>query len=487
MGGPLSRSKTALGSVALGIAFTGLSIGGVGPRFVTRRLNVEAQPAAGSTTSAGEATPGAVGSAAQTRRLATGPAQRAGLACALGRNGGATDKGVTGSTVSLAATIVQSGIGRSFLGQVHLGMQAVVDRVNRQGGICGRLLKLRLVDDGWDPNQGANFLRNFIAENVFALAVVPSSEGLQVVSKSGDLRRAGIPVVGADGMLIHQYTDPLIWPVAASTMTAMHIIAKNGYERGARSFGIVYDANYHFGIEGAYAFNQAVRRLTGKSIEGYSNPLTDPRCRGSFCGIQAGQPAYTDSVETFNSACSRYPGGACDLTVLLLEPDTALAWLRSGARSSRLPMAGSQPLFNDKFAQECGIACKDMWLWTGYNPPLAPYNGLPALQRYVSELRQKSASVDVYNSFVQGGYLGMELLVQAMRTVGPDLTRSRFRAALDATDLDTGLAPRLSWRPGRHFANGHMQAYSIRYQQGFAGWGRETDYIADPWLGRDIP
>ena len=49
-----------------------------------------------------------------------------GLACAPGRNGGATDTGVTGDRIRLASTVVQSGPGSTFLGASPIGMQAVV-------------------------------------------------------------------------------------------------------------------------------------------------------------------------------------------------------------------------------------------------------------------------------------------------------------------------------------------------------------------------
>jgi len=69
-------------------------------------------PAAGPQASAA-AGPGASG---------PGTAQalaKSGLKCQAGANGGSTDVGVTGSTIKLATTEVESGIGAAFLGQVE--------------------------------------------------------------------------------------------------------------------------------------------------------------------------------------------------------------------------------------------------------------------------------------------------------------------------------------------------------------------------------
>src|SRR5205823_4072897 len=121
----------------------------------------------GAAAKSGPTAKGSAGGAAATKAgggaaQAAGPA--AGVACAPGRNGGATDVGVTASSIKLGATVVQSGIGASFLGDVRFAMQAITDKANRAGGICGRRIDLmsHLVDDGWSYEQGGTYLRNLV-------------------------------------------------------------------------------------------------------------------------------------------------------------------------------------------------------------------------------------------------------------------------------------------------------------------------------------
>lgn len=413
---------------------------------------------------------------------------RPGLACAPRRNGGATDVGVTATSIKLGATVVDSGIGASFLRDARFGMNAVKNAINRRGGICGRKLNLVLIDDGWSFVQGGDFIRNLVEqEKVFALAVVPSSEGLKNVSDAGYLRRKRVPVVGTDGMLIHQYTDPWIWPVAASTISTMHVMVKQAYDAGARRFGIVYEHTYHFGLEGAYAFNEAVKRVTGAGVEGYSNPLSSPKCRGRFCGIAAGQASYGSEIQSFNNSCFAEP--RCDFVALLLEPATALTWMTGGAitPADGFKMGGPQPLFSRSFAEECGTRCNNLRLWTGYEPPIGGNLGRPAIAEYVNLVRGVSSSADVNSTFVEGAYIGMRLLVQALERVGPDLTRKRLAQVLDSFGLDLGLSAPLTWRAGDHFANTRMQAWSIQYKDRFSGWRDDRISVEDPWVGMDIP
>jgi len=103
----------------------------------------------------------------------------------------------------------------------------------------------------------------------------------------------------------------------------------------------------------------------------------------------------------------------------------------------------------------------------------------------VADVHQASASADTNNSFVEGGYAGMELLVKALQAVGPNLTRERLKAVLDAMDFDSGLSPPLHWRSGNHFANVTMQAFTMQYKSGFAGWRDDQIVMSDPWVGQD--
>jgi ABC-type branched-subunit amino acid transport system substrate-binding protein len=404
------------------------------------------------------------------------PTSRAGLACRAGQNGGATDDGVTGSKIKLASTNVRSGPGSSFLGSSYVGMQAAVNRVNAKGGICGRLIDLRLVDDGWDASRGDTYLKNFIREDYFALPVVPSSEGLTQSILNQSIRKAGIPVVGTDGMLKEQYSDPWVWPVAASTVTTIRVMTKHALDNGAESFGIIYDKQYRFGREGAEAFKQYVRKITGK----------DPK---AFIGITPGKASYSSDASAFNSACGDLQ---CDFVAMLLDPVTANTYIssqseREGRKQGfgRLLTGGAQPLFNERFARDCRKACEGMLVWTGYNPPIGRLSSLPDVAEYVDDVKSVSPGTDVNNQFLEGAYLGMRVFLDALEKVGPDLTRERLRAVLNSSAFRSDLSSPLAWREDSRFANQSAQAFKILTAAGsFAGFAEEgSGFVKDPTPG----
>lgn len=392
------------------------------------------------------------------------------LECRAGANGGKTARGVTGDRIRLASTNVRSGPGSSFLGSSYIGMQAVARRVNAGGGVCGRLIDLFLIDDGWDAVRGAGFIRNFAAGDYFALPVVPSSEGLTLAIKDRTLQKARMPVIGSDGMLKEQYADPWVWPVATATVSTMRIMALYAQKKGACRFGIVFDSRYRFGKEGADAFHRFAKTL----------PCVDVV---ASVGIEPARPDYSSEINAFNERCN-----PCDFVAMLLEPGTAFTWVAGqpeGKGFGKMITAGAQPLFNERFARDCGRRCGGMLVWTGFNPPVGRNAAKPDVARYVREVRAVDPGVDVNSQFLEGAYLGMEVFVEALRRVGPDLTPERLRDVMNSMRFTSGLSGALRWAPKQRFASCSAQAYRIVTASGsFAGFGEVgTGFIRDPLCG----
>lgn len=448
---------------------------------------------AGGTSGGGSALAGGAGGTSGGTSGGTGGSGE----CAAGKNGGVTDTGVTATQIKLGATIAESGIAKSFLGEVRQGMEAQVKKVNRAGGICGRQLRVVYKDDGWVADTGNRYLENLINdEKVFALAVSPSSEGLNSASRGGLFRNTGVPVVGADGLNVTQFKDPLIWPVAAATTTTVNIMMKNAADRAAAAGttlrpAVVYGKGYRFGIEGAYAANEAFKEVCGgcDGIPGYQNPLDSPTCKERFCGIAPEVGQYGNQVSTVKEACKIGTPDACNFMILLLEPKTAQDWMAVPGvlepKDFQLRMAGPQPLFTFAFGQNCKDKCDELWLWTGYNPPLGEYQNSPKVAEYVSDLAAQSASADKYNQFTMGGYIGMGLLIEALKQVGPTVTRAALVEKLNSmAPYDTGLTAPLQWRPDARYANHSAQAFRIQSRNGFAGWVLQQEPVRDIWLGK---
>ncbi len=398
-----------------------------------------------------------------------------GVECASGKNGARTAIGVSATKIRLAATIVTDGPAADLLKWSPTGMRAVVDKVNSQGGICGRIIELVLRNDSFDQQRGQQYIRTWATdekEDIFALAVVPSAEGLGAAISNGDISRSRIPVVGTDGMRKEQYEDPWVWPVATATVSTMRIMARFGKaKKDARTFAIVYDSKYKFGREGAESFVTQVKRDGGKLV--------------TSVGLDPAASSYATEANEFNNACD----GKCDMVAMLLLPDTAKKWMSRQPVKGLKYTAGAQTLFTKDFARACtetaGAACHGLAVWTGYNPPLGRYAALPDVAQYVDDVRAVAPNADVDNQFLEGSYLGMKLMVEALRRVGAQLTRDRLRTVLDSMKYSNDITAGLEWHPLKHHANVRARSFSMVVSgSSFLDWRDEqTGWVLDPAFG----
>jgi ABC-type branched-subunit amino acid transport system substrate-binding protein len=426
----------------------------------------------------------AAGGAAHAASSTAASAQNAAITCAAGRNGGASGPGVTDNELHIASTIVTTGVGSGFLGEAVDGMQAAVNEANSSGGVCGRHIVLDTVNDGWDASTGNQDIQNFInSGNYFALVGEPDSEGLNAAVQSGTIDRAGIPVVGTDGMLASQYFDANVFPVAASTVTNMHIVAQQMHAKGAKKVGIVFDNVYKFGAEGATAFAAEFDRLGGgQSLDASSD------CGHGYCGVDPSSSSYTTQINAFDGYCN-----PCDAVVMLLEPQPMLTWMRGEENAPNAwynAIYGGEPLFDDSFAATCGQDCNQLTVWTGYHAAVQPFDGEAAVSHYVQSLHAAFPNADAHNEFTEGAYLGTQLFVQACRNVnaaGKPLTRDNLRAELGSLTFTSGLAQDLRYASLPHIANVEMAAFSANTQGSFNGWNYlATGFVRDPAPGQDF-
>jgi len=370
--------------------------------------------------------------------------------------------GVEPTAIRIASTVTLDGPGAALLDQAPVGMRAIINKVNRSGGICGRRVELTTVNDSWDRDRGHTILRRFIEEDYFALVGLPASDGLVAALELGEIDAAGIPVVGTPGMADAEFGSSWVWPVGTSTSAMMRIVAEHASVRGAWRFAVVRDAVHQFAHDGVAALRAQVARRGGLMA---TEILIDPA-----------DSDLADEADKFELACGRF-ASRCDAVVLLLHPPTALAWRAANphgtagrARPGGLTY-GAQTLFTDRFAGACARWCDGMVVWTAYHPSVAPLDDRAEIARFVGNIRAERTGADLRNQSVQQAYIGMTVFIEAARRCSPVLTRSCLRETLNSTMFTTGLAPPLRWHDrGRH-ANKWAQGYVIRASDGsFTHW-----------------
>jgi ABC-type branched-subunit amino acid transport system substrate-binding protein len=378
------------------------------------------------------------------------------LLCKRSANGGATDVGVTENRIRLGMTNTRSGTSSSLVGDAHVAVQAVVDRVNRNGGICGRLLEMRIVDDPSGPSRWPRF------DFTFAELVGPLQPGFDAHIANGTVDRAKVPAVGTDGLTTLQFSSPWVWPVGTPTSSLARIAVHHAYgSLGARTFALVYEEHEHW-RSAEVAVREYVATLPGASLR----------------AVQGVTPnSMHDRARDLDRACG---DAGCDVILLALSPEATGSWLQAADSRGRLQTAVVRFMPGRYPSNTCPSVSPfppsdpcPLDVWSGYTPPVGAFLQDPDVARYHQEVTEFQEGIDDVNPLIEGTYVGMQALVEALQRVGPNLTRDRLREVLAKMRFESGLVGEVDRQRG-----GNVTARLLRIGDTVEDAG--TGWVRDP-------
>jgi hypothetical protein len=178
-------------------------------------------------------------------------------------DGVTADKIVLGQAAALTGPAAELGLG------MKVGLEAAFAEVNKAGGIKGRKLELKSVDDGYEPTRSIGVVKKLLTEDkVFSIigtVGTPTAAAIQPITSN-----AGVPMIGAfSGVeFLREPYKPLVMNVRASyyqETEAMveHLTKDLGYTR----IGIMYqdDAYGQAGLAGLRrALDKRKMKLAGE-------------------------------------------------------------------------------------------------------------------------------------------------------------------------------------------------------------------------------
>ena len=324
----------------------------------------------------------------------------------------AGEVGVTDSTILIGMTAPFSGPSGAYGLDMKTVINAYFRQINDAGGIHGRRLDLRAIDDGYETERTLVNTRNLIAqEKVFALlASYGSSPTTAAMNEVFGIAR--VPLVGtisgADSIRQSPKDNPnnrYMFNVRASYANETEAIVNQLTSLGFKNIAVLYQ-NDGFGKSGLEGVVAALKK------HGQVPSAVATVERNS---IEVGQ-----AVQTIAKANPQ-----AVIMVTLYKPTAA--FVRAMRKLGQTPQFMTlSPVGADLLVQELGDEARGI----GISQVMPyPWNDTTPLVREYHRLLGPSGKPSYYGL---EAYAMAKLLVDAIRKTGKDLTREKFIVTLES-------------------------------------------------------
>jgi len=282
---------------------------------------------------------------------------------------------------------------------VQDGMGAYLARVQREGGVNGRRVVLKVLDDGYDVDRHAANVRQLLdRDKVDALVLSAGTSHIDAAYPA--VRASGKPLIGTmSGATVLRSSDkPLVYHLRASYADEVHrLVAQAVTVRQARAFAVWQDDG--LGRDAMAALDTTLR--------GAGIPLAGQR------------KVRASAMDTADLAREIRASGADALFLLCVTPCAAatLVATRSGGGHELTPYALSI-VSGETLAKAAGPAARGTVISQVMPNPFRASS--PLVQDYQRDVRAFTGR-EAFSYFSLEGYVAAKVAVEAARvaTAGP--------------------------------------------------------------------
>ncbi len=324
------------------------------------------------------------------------------------------ETGIAAGTVLVGQSAAFSGPAQELGMEMRKGIQAYFDAVNRNGGVNGRKLVLKSLDDGYEGTRAAANTKKLIEDGVFALlgyVGTPTSEAAKPI-----FTEAQVPFVGAftGAELLRQPFNRYIFNVRASYFAETDAIVELLSRLSINRIAVFYQ-NDSYGKAGLTGVERAMnkRKMT----------------------VLATGTVERNTVEV-GSAVQAIAKADPQAVVMISAYKSCAAFIKE------MKTVGSHPQFmNVSFVGSRALAAElgETGRGVGISQVVPyPWNvGSPIVRDYQKHLSAAGAEDFAFGSLE--GYIAARVFVEGLRRAGREPTRESFISALETMrEYDVG-------------------------------------------------
>jgi ABC-type branched-subunit amino acid transport system substrate-binding protein len=335
------------------------------------------------------------------------------FACVLGLGLAAAhaETGVTADTIFVGQSAPMSGPAAQLGQQMNLGAKLYFNAVNAAGGINGRKIELKVLDDFYEPDAAARNTKTLLDDTkVFALfGYVGTPTSLAALKLASP---AGVPFFApySGAMALREPFARNIFHVRASYNDETAVIVKQIHTTGLKRIAVIYN-------DDAY----------GKSgLDGVQRALASPAGQGVTLAAQATVARNTSDVQgALGTVLAQKP----DAIVVISAYQTVAALVKGaqaqgyGGQFYNVSFVGTKALADELGTAGGGAVISQVM-------PYPRSASSPLVREYQKLL--KADGITDFNYGSMEGYVAARVFVEGLKRAGRDLTREKFSGALES-------------------------------------------------------
>jgi len=351
--------------------------------------------------------------------------------------------GVTNTEVKLGQTAAMTGVAAALTMEFNQGARAMFEAANRDGGINGRKISIKTLDDAFKPEPAVANTKTLIEQDkVFALFGYRGTAG--TTASLPVFTAAKVPVVGTTSGVwpLRQPVPPYLFHVRASTIDEVETAVRQVTNQGIVRIAIAYqDDGYGKEALGALESSMKSRKLS--------------------IAVAAPVPRNTDDVA---GAAKAVAASNAQAVVMAMQSRPAAKFVsevrKAGASTQFIALSVAGGLFSDLGAGAEGV------LVVQVTPTPFVATAAPIVREYQEAMKKIDAKSFSYGSME--GYIAAKALVRGLTKAGKDLTREKFIAAMETMKGEDLGGFNLNYGPDNHNGSGFVDITMLRKDGSFA-------------------
>ena len=331
------------------------------------------------------------------------------------------------SRIVLGQSAAFSGPAMQLGTQFHAGAKLHFDQLNAKGGVGGRAIEIRQLDDGYEPDRCQANTERLIKDEVFALfGYIGTPTSLAALPLATSARVPFIaPFTGAMGL-----REPFkreAFHLRASYDDETALIVKQLIELSQNRIGVFYQ-NDAYGKAGLSGVTKALAARQLKPIA---------------------EGTVERNSEDVAAAVAKLAKSGAQAIVQIGAYKACAAFIRQakqagyGGKFYNVSFVGTQALADELGKDGAGVVVSQV-VPSPYNP------ARPVSREFVAAAKQQGR-VQANLSSMEG-YLAAKLFTEGLKRAGGRPTREALIAALESINEDFG-GYRVSFGPGNHVAS----------------------------------